>query len=99
LKIWRKRFRKRLESMSKFKPQHYNAIAKDIRQELARHIPRSTTEVPDARDLRATSALTDLALRFARRFKMDNPSFDPLKFLDQCSPDTELYPLSELWEY
>lgn len=80
----------------KFSAQHYNAIAKDIREELSRHVTQASP--PDARDLRAVSALVDLALRLARRFVEDNPQFDPIKFLDACSPDVELYPLSELWE-
>jgi hypothetical protein len=46
----------------------------------------------------AVAALVNLALSFAKRFKEDNPKFDPLKFLDACSPDPDIYPISELWE-
>ena len=43
-------------------------------------------------------ALTNLALLLAERLLKDNRNFDPLKFLDACSPDVDTYPLSELWE-
>jgi hypothetical protein len=48
--------------------------------------------------------LCDIALDFARIFRDDSPtdgdgwSFDPVRFLDACSSNTELYPLSELWD-
>jgi hypothetical protein len=38
-----------------------------------------------------------MALVLAKRFEKDNPLFDPIAFLDACSPDVERYPLSELW--
>jgi hypothetical protein len=91
----------------KFGPQHYNAIAKDIREELTTALDfykfgysdyvgkKNTTH---GRNYYGVEALVKLALRFARRFEADNERFDPLKFLDQCSPNDELYPLSELWE-
>lgn len=41
-------------------------------------------------------AVEDIALAFAQRF-IEDEGFDPHKFLDQCSPDTDLYPLTELW--
>lgn len=80
---------------------HYNAIAKDIREEFTDHRWRwEHAEDKDIkkRELAAISALTQLALRLARRFKKDNDLFDPLVFLDACSSDPERYPLSELWE-
>ena len=90
--------------MSKFSKQHYNAIAKDIREEFASCLSEYSNPTPynklsKLRRLYCTDALVKLALRFARRFQEDNEYFDPLKFLDACSPDTDLYPLSELWEY
>jgi hypothetical protein len=51
-----------------------------------------------AQNASARTVLALLALDAARRFKEDNPEFDHLKWLDQCSPDPTLYPLSELWE-
>lgn len=44
------------------------------------------------------NVLAGIALDFAVRFEQDNPMFDPLTFLDHCSPDTDRYPLSELWK-
>lgn len=44
------------------------------------------------------AATVDLALEFAKYFEGDNDRFDALKFLDACSPDVDMYPLSELWE-
>lgn len=38
-----------------------------------------------------------IALAFAHRF-MEDEGFDPLAFLDKCSPDVDSYPLSELWD-
>jgi hypothetical protein len=84
---------------SKFSTQHYNAIAKDIRTELA--IVMSEVTVwwdGETKNLKGTDALVKLALRFAMRFHKDNEEFEPLKFLDACSPNAELYPLSELWD-
>lgn len=89
-----------------FTTQHYAAISKDIRAELtdamAFYSPSSmeklTTSVASDRRYYAVDSLVKLALRFARRFKDDNELFDPLKFLDRCSPDVDLYPLSELWD-
>jgi hypothetical protein len=42
--------------------------------------------------------LAALALNLAKRFKADNEWFVPSVFLNACSPNTDLYPLSELWE-
>lgn len=93
--------------MSKFSAQHYNAIAKDICEEFEKyvkadfnHIFENEQDYKKAVDfkLATTGALVRLALRFAHRFKEDNDRFDPLKFLEACSPNNDLYPLSELWE-
>ena len=91
-------------SESKFGPQHHNAIAKDIRGEMEIHVNLRThhQRIGDGqrmgRETYSIDALVKLALRLAFRFKADNDSFDPLKFLDQCSPDPDTMPLSELWE-
>ena len=53
------------------------------------------------------SSIANLALRFAKRFNDERKEqvekgkmyeFDPLKFMDACSPNKEKYPFSELWE-
>lgn len=42
--------------------------------------------------------LEKLALDFAEWFdQYTRTAFNPLAFLDKCSPNTQLYPLSELW--
>jgi hypothetical protein len=65
-------------------PHVWNLVAKILRN--AARDPQSLSR----------NALTDLALAFAERFQQDE-GFDPLDFLDKCSPDIDLYPLSELW--
>lgn len=68
----------------------HNLVAKRIRD----RFPTSNTE--DAKIGRHYLSL--LALDFAGSFVDDNPSFDPIKFLDACSPDYDMFPMSELWE-
>ena len=81
---------------------HYNAIAKDMRTEFelaATGYESYEPSDPEAKVYHArASAFCDLAITFAKRFVVDNDQFDPIKFLDQCSPNTDLYPLSELWD-
>lgn len=93
--------------MSKWHAAHYNALAKEIREGFHTYWTNGysygNTQVIKSRfdkqmSLARNGALTDLALRLAKRFAEDNPKFDPLKFLDACSPDKDLLPLSELWE-
>lgn len=78
---------------SLFHRGHYNIIAKRFREELAKYTDSHTLSGKIARN-----AIYDLALSMARRLVKDNPEFDPLMFLDNCSPDKDLYPLSEFWE-
>lgn len=75
--------------------QHYNAIAKEIREQL--HVAY-ITPVNRAGVLSRTAGLTDLALNLAKRFEKDNERFDPIRFLNACSPDVDRYPLGELWD-
>jgi len=70
-----------------FHAGHYNVIAKQIQDKLA---------LFDTTHERAV--LVDLALSLSKRFMLDNEEFDPLMFLDRCSPDPDTMPLSELWE-
>lgn len=46
---------------------------------------------------RCRATLATLALDLAGSFVEDNERFDPIKFLDACSPDPGKMPLSELW--
>lgn len=90
----------KLESTQKFHQLHYNFVAKRLRN----HYPTyrvedgPTQKLDKAVKLGARGVIEDIALEFAMRFKADNLEFDQYKFLDQCSPDPEKYPLSELWE-
>jgi hypothetical protein len=76
---------------------HHNILAKQIRQQYP-SIILSTTETSKHYGLGRRAALEDLALSLAKRLKEDDQNFDPIKWLDQCSPDPELYPFSELWK-
>lgn len=83
-----------------FNVAHYRIIAAEIRELLGETLAFYSGAYPPERQkplYYATDALVRLASHLAKRFKEDNPLFDPLKFLDACSPNTELYPLSELW--
>lgn len=74
---------------------HYEIIAARFRNNLEQYgapIPSTTQAINDVRN-----AIVELALEFAQRLQTDNEDFDPLIFLDKCSPDPERYPLSELW--
>ena len=82
----------------KFSAKDYNFVAKRLRE----HFPHDLIN-DDYSDYRkdqmiARSAITVLILDFARKYAEDNPNFDPIKFLDACSPDVDRFPLSELWE-
>jgi len=73
-----------------FNVGHYNILAAQIKGKF----PLEN----DSMSLTQRATLTDLALSMAKRFTLDNNEFKPEIFLDSCSPDPELYPLSELWE-
>lgn len=81
--------------MSKFSTQHYNAIAHDIREEFSNTLTDDFLTKKERHT--ACGVLTTLAVRLAKRFEEDNERFDPVKFLNACSPDEALYPLGELW--
>lgn len=84
-----------------FGPQHTNAIAKDIRELYTETVQAGKRQEPDNEygiswAMRRT--LEELALKFARRFNVDNENFDVIRFLELCSPDNDLYPITELWD-
>lgn len=76
--------------MASFHKQHYNLVAKKLRT----HFPTGDNE---HLQIVMRGLICELALDFARSFEEDNPNFDPIKFLDACSPDPDRYPMSELW--
>ena len=69
-------------------PHVWNLTAKILRE---KHL-----EFRGSKTKRERHAVEDVALAFAERFEQDE-GFDPLHFLDMCSSNTDLYPLSELW--
>lgn len=83
---------------------HFNALAKEIRELFP--IGNDGLEIPYNQIER--TILSTLALNLAKRFQAEREEvrasggqcydFDPVRFLDACSPNTDLYPLSELWE-
>lgn len=85
------------ESTGKYHAMYYNFIAKRIRENFDMG-GQDDTAVMRLMSQTNRAVLTDLAMDCAVKFKEDNPSFDPYKFLDQCSPDPDLYPLSEVWQ-
>jgi hypothetical protein len=82
---------------AKYHKLHYNLVAKVLRDRFEEYVNDGGT-TNSMTKLIQTSVVVSIALDFAHKFLMDNPSFDPLKFLDACSPDVDLYPLSELWD-
>lgn len=94
--------------MDIFSAQHYNFMAKRFREnleplfeaeeELRRAIWEGYTSSQLEKARLQSSTLVGFAISLARNFGQDNERFDPVKFLDACSPDAERYPLSELWD-
>lgn len=78
----------------------HNLVAKILRESFP-ETPvgegRIITEAERNMILEQRASVTRIALAFAYRFN-EEEGFDPLTFLDRCSPDTLIYPLSELWE-
>jgi hypothetical protein len=81
----------------KFHQLHYNFVAKRLRNNYPRE-GDATSDSDLIGKMVARRVVEDIALEFAERFKADNPDFDGPRFLDQCSPDPDIIPLSELWE-
>lgn len=89
-----------------FDAAHYNVIAKRFREAFPIDLMPQGEKYKVQREklMLQRATVVNLALEFAKWFKAERDSiegcydFDPIKFLDACSPDTELYPLSELWE-
>jgi len=95
-----------------FHKGHHEVIAKQFREQLepimeAQRFYRTDdddsvdTRIEYGRQLEKcmlqSTTLVNLAIELAKRFTLDNDDFDPCIWLDRCSPDEELYPLSELW--
>lgn len=72
--------------------QTYNFVAKRIREQFP-------SLENDAEQKIQRGTLCNLAIECAKGFLRDNPRFEPLKFLEACSPDPHNYPIQELWQY
>ena len=75
---------------------HYNILAKQFKDnfELIENSPYNSR----GEQFTASGACITLLMNITSRLKEDNPRFNPRKFLDACSPNTDTFPLSELWE-
>lgn len=85
----------------KFTAKDYNFVAKRIREHFPIWLEGEDSDwFRQQRDkiMLQRGVLTDLAIEFAKSYKKDNERFDPIHFLDACSPDVDRFPLSELWE-
>ena len=87
------------QSRPKFTRYHFNVLAKEIREQM---IPPDRMRDSGLRlYLAHNAALADLALSLAKRFQAERTEhsyvFDPIQWLDACSPDPLTMPLSELW--
>lgn len=83
-----------------FHRAHYNILAAQIKRQLEPLFTAFGTPANWATDScqwRIRNAFVDYTLKLTQRLLEDNPNFRPLAFLDACSPDPDLYPLSELW--
>lgn len=69
-----------------------NMVAKVLREEWP------VNHRNNAESRAAAYAHVSIALNFAKRFAEEDDSFDAPAWLDRCTPDSDLYPLSELWE-
>jgi hypothetical protein len=82
-------------------PHVWNLVAKILREEYSRLEldPEWERRFPDnANKVHLQRRTIEMiAMDFAKRFAEDD-GFDPLSWLDKCSPDTELYPFSEMWD-
>jgi hypothetical protein len=82
-----------------FRRQHYYAIAKEIREQVPGYEARNSNSVWIRYKVRIKEdTLIDLALSLCSRFEEDNPLFDPVEFLNKCSPDEDTMPWGELWK-
>lgn len=79
-------------AVPKFNAKDYNFVAKRLRE--AYPIPNRETPYKEQRRM-----LEELAITFAEKYLEDNPNFDPYTFLNQCSPDPDIYPFAEDWDW
>lgn len=71
----------------------YNQIARVLRESYQTHASINMSPYKEMNRM-----VEEIALDLASAFQEQDPFFNALEFLDQCSPDPELYPFSEMWE-
>jgi hypothetical protein len=81
----------------KFDRQHYNALAKLFRINIGNLSSAYNSDRCDKWD-DGYHALQDFAVECAKYFQLGDPRFDPIRFLDACTPEEDNNNLSELWE-
>lgn len=86
--------------MSLSDPQWENIIAKTVRENFPLDLMPEDSRYEEQRQklLLQQATITDFAVDLANRLNRHKSDFDPIKFLDKCSPDVEGYSMSELWE-
>ena len=81
---------------------HYSVVAKTIRETYTELIEVPSVEMTMEEVVRyrlaQSQVVYDIMLRFVERFVVDNDEFAPLKFLEACSPDNDMFPFTELWD-
>lgn len=73
-------------------PHVRNAVALVLRENWPAHHENN------AQVRAATQTHVSIAIGAAKWFAKHDPNFNPVEWLDKCTPYPELYPLSELWE-
>lgn len=86
-----------------FHRAHYNILAKQFRENIQPYVSEEALQNPDFSDVRtdmmaAGVSLVNLAVSVAIRLQADNEDFDPVLFLNKCSPDEDKFPFGKLWE-
>jgi hypothetical protein len=78
---------------------HWMILAKQLREAFPTYTPdRDEDEEMWNHVMTSRSTLIGLELSLATRFLADNEDFDPVLFMNNCSPNIEEFPLGEVWE-
>jgi hypothetical protein len=78
-------------------PHVWNLVAKILRESAPAVVIGRNDDESRRLYMTVMAQISDTALMFAKRFAEDD-GFEPISWLDKCSPDPEMYPFSELWD-
>jgi len=87
-----------------FHTGHYNVIAGRLKNAMEPYMGLDQFDSEQQKRmgmtglLTAKTALVDLCVSFALRLQADNEDFDPVLFLNSCSPNLEKFPLGAIWD-